>query len=78
MVINGDVEGLGARARITMRTVAGGADAGLEKAAKLFNIKMKQLAWRGAFVTQDWRLGRIEGSQAMEAVAIENAGKGSF
>ena len=78
MVINGDVEGLGARARITMRTVAGGADAGLEKAAKLFNIKMKQLAWNGTFVTEDRRLGRIEGSQTIEAMTTEDAGKGSF
>ena len=78
MVIDGDVEGLGAGARITMRTVAGGADAGLEKAAKLFNIKMKQFAGSGAFVTEDRRLGRIQGGQAIEAMTSEDAGKGSF
>ena len=61
-----------------MGTVAGGADAGVKKAAKLFNIKMKQLAWGGAFVTDDRRLGRIEGRQAVEALTLENAGKGSF
>jgi len=40
MVINGDVKGLDARTRIAVGTVAGGADAGLGEAAKLFNIKM--------------------------------------
>ena len=78
MVINGDVERLGAGAGIAMGTVAGGADAGLEKTAKLFNIKMKQLPWGGAFVTEDRRLGRIEGRQAVEAMTLEDAGKGSF
>src|SRR5215831_9305478 len=57
---------------------AGGADAGLVKAAKLFNIKMKELTRSGAFVTDDWGLGRVEGSQAVEAMTLENAGKGSF
>ena len=78
MIIDGDVEGLGAGAWIAMGTVAGGADAGLEKAAKLFNIKMKQLAGSGALVTKDGRLGRIESRQAIEAMALEDAGKGSF
>jgi hypothetical protein len=78
MVIDGDVKGLEAGAWIAVGTVAGGADAGLEKAAKLFNIKMKQLAGSGAFVTKDRRLGRIECRQAVEAMAFEDAGKGSF
>ena len=64
--------------RIAVRAVAGGADAGLEKAAQLFNIKMKEFAGGGAFVAHHRRLGRIEGRQAIEAVASEDAGKGSF
>jgi len=40
MIIDGDVKRLNACAWITVGTVAGGADAGLGKAAKLFNIKM--------------------------------------
>ena len=40
MIINGDVERLNAGAGIAVRAIAGGADAGLGKAAKLFNIKM--------------------------------------
>jgi hypothetical protein len=78
VVINGDVEGLDAGAGIAMGAIAGGADAGLVKAAQLFNIQMKQLAGRGAFVTHDRRLGRIEGRQAVETMALEDAGKGSF
>ena len=78
MVINGDVEGLGAGAWIALGTLAGGAHAGLMKAAQLFNIQMKQLAGSGAFVTQDRRLGRVEGSQAVEAMTLEDTGKGSF
>ena len=61
-----------------MGTIASGADAGLKKTAKLFNIKMKQLAGRGAFVTDDRRFGRVEGGQAVETMPLEDAGKGSF
>jgi hypothetical protein len=75
---DGDVEGLNARATVAERAVPGGADAGLEKAAQLFNIKMKEFAGRGAFVADHRRLGRIEGHQAIEAVTSEDAGKGSF
>ena len=78
MVINGDMEGLDARAWIAVGTVAGGANARLEKAAKLFNIKMKQLAGSGALITHDRRLGRIEGAEAVKAVPAEDPGKGSF
>lgn len=78
MIINGDVERLDAGTRIAMRTIAGGADAGLKEAAQLFNIKMKQFARSGPFVAESGRPGRVEGSQAVETVAAEDAGKGSF
>jgi len=78
MIIDGDVEGLDTGAWIALGTVAGGTDAGLVKAAKLFNIKMKELAGGIAFVTPDRRLRRIEGGQAIEAMTSEDAGKGSF
>ena len=78
MIVDGDMEGLDAGARIAMRAVAGSADAGLMKTAKLFNIKMKELSGSGAFVTNDGRLGRIESGEAVEAMALEDAGKGSF
>jgi len=50
MIIDGDVERLDPGARVAMGTVAGGADARLVKTAKLFNIKMKEFPWSGAFV----------------------------
>jgi hypothetical protein len=78
VIVDGDVEGLDTGAGIAMGTIAGGADAGLVETAKLFNIKVKEFAWSGAFVAQDRRLGRIEGSQAMETVALEDAGKSGF
>jgi hypothetical protein len=40
MVIDGDVKGFNTGTWVAVRTVAGGADAGLGEAAKLFNIKM--------------------------------------
>jgi len=78
MVIDCDVEGLSAGARIAVGAIACSANAWLEKAAKLFNIKMKELAWRGAFVAHNWRLRRIESSQAIEAMALEDAREGGF
>ncbi len=78
VVVDGDVKGLDTGSRIAMGTVAGGADAGLVKTAKLFNIKMKELAWSGAFVALNRRLRRIQRSEAIEAMTLEDAGKGSF
>ena len=78
MIIDGDVEGLDAGAGITVGAIAGGADAGLVEAAKLFNIKMKELAWGSAFVTDDRRLRRVERGEAVEAVPLEDPGQGSF
>jgi len=78
MIINGDVEGLDAGAGITVGAIAGGADAGLVEAAKLFNIKMKELAWGSAFVADDRRLRRVERGEAVEAVPLEDPGQGSF
>jgi hypothetical protein len=78
MIIDGDVKGLDACAWVAVGAVTGGANAGMEKAAKLFNIKMKELPWGSAFVTEDRRLGRIECRQAVEAVTLEDTGKGSF
>jgi len=78
MIIDGDVQAFHSGAGITMGTVAGGADTGLMKTAKLFNIKVKEFARGSAFVTDDGRLGRIEGGEAVEAMALEDAGEGSF
>ena len=78
MIIDGDVQAFHPGAGIAVGAIAGGADAGLEKAAKLFNIKMKEFAWSRAFVAQDRRSGRIEGTESVEAVALKDPGKGSF
>jgi hypothetical protein len=78
MIVDGDMETLDAGAWVAVGTIAGGADAGLMKAAKLFNIKMKELARSGAFVTDDGGLGRVERGEAMEAVALKDAGEGGF
>jgi len=78
VVVDGDVEGLGAGAGIAVGAIAGGANAGLMKPAKLFNIKMKEFAGGGAFVADHGWLGRVEGSQAIEAVAAQDAGKGGL
>lgn len=78
MIINGDVERFDPGAGIAMRAIAGGADAGLRKAAQLLNIQMKELARRGTFVAEGWRPGRVERSQTVKAVATEDAGEGGF
>jgi len=78
VVVDGDVEGLGAGAGIAVGAIAGGANAGLMKPAKLFNIKMKEFAGGGAFVADHGRPGRVEGSQAIETVALEDTGKGGL
>jgi hypothetical protein len=78
MVIDGDVKGFSACARVALGTVAGGAHAGLMKAAQLLDIEVKKLPWSGAFVAHDRRPGRFEGAEAVEAVTLEDAGKGSF
>ena len=78
MIINGDVKGLDAGAWVAVGALTGGANARVEKAAQLFNIQMKELAWVSAFVADHRRLGRIECRQAVEAMALEDTGKGSF
>lgn len=78
MVIDGDVQTFDTGARVAMGTIAGGADAGLMKAAKLLDIKMKQLAGSGAFVAHDRRLWGIESGEAVEAMALEDAGERGF
>ena len=78
MVIDGDMERLDPGALIAVGTIAGGANAGVMKTAKLFNIKMKELAWSSAFVTDERRLRRIESGEAVKALTLEDPGKGSF
>lgn len=73
MVINGDVQTFDSRARIAVGAVAGGTDARLMKPAKLFNIKVKEFAGGGAFITDGWWFGWFQGAEAVEAMALEDA-----
>jgi hypothetical protein len=78
MIIDGDVEGLDAGARITVGAIAGGADAGLVKTAQFLDIQMKELARSGPLVANRRRPGRVEGGQAVETMAAQDAGKGGL
>ena len=78
MVIDGDVQAFDPGAGIAVGAIAGGADAGLMKAAQLFNIKVQEFAGGGAFITEDGRFGWFEGAEAVEAMALENAGQSGF
>ena len=75
IVIDGDVEGFGAGAGITVRAIPGGTDTELVKTAQFFNIQMKEFAGGGAFVAPDRRLWRFKGTEAVKAVAAQDAGE---
>jgi hypothetical protein len=78
VIINGDVEGLGAGAGVALGAVAGGTDPGLVKTAQFLDIQMEEITWGGVFVADDRWLGRFEGAEAVEAVTTEDAGEGGF
>lgn len=68
MVIDGDMEALDAGAWIALGTVTGGADAGLVKWPSFLMSR-----WRSS-----GRFWRFEGSQAVKAVAAQDAGEGGL
>ena len=78
MVVDGDVETLDAGAWIALGAVAGGADAGLGEAAQLLDVEVEEFAGEVAFVAEDGSFWRLEGSQAVEAVAAQDAGEGGL
>lgn len=73
VIIDGDVEGFGASAGVAVVAVAGGADARAGEAAELFDVEMEEVAWMRMFVALRGRLGRLEGGEAVKAVAEEDA-----
>ena len=73
VIVDGDVQGLGAGA-----WVAVGADAGACEAAQLLDVEVEEIARRRAFVADDRRFWRIEGGEAVEAMAAQDAGEGSL
>ena len=78
VVVDGDVEALDAGAWVAVGAVAGGADAGLGEAAQLLDVEVEEFAWAVAFVADDRRLGRLQRSEAVEAVAAQDAGEGGL
>jgi len=78
VVVDGDVEGLGACAWVALGAVAGGADAWFGEASELFDVEVKEVARGVAFVADDRRFRRLQRSEAMEAVAAQDAGEGGL
>src|SRR5204863_5885393 len=78
VIVDGDVEALGAGAGVAVGAVAGGADAGACEAAQLLDVEVEEFARRGAFVTEDRRFWRLQRSEAVEAVTTQDAGKGGL
>jgi hypothetical protein len=78
MIIDGDMEAFDASAGVTDGAIAGGTDAGACEAAQFLDVEVKELAGMSALVAQRGRLWRLESSEAMEAVAAENAGESGF
>ena len=78
VVVDGDVEAFDAGARIAEGAIAGGADAGPREAAQFLDVEMKEFARVSTLVTLWRRFGRLEGGEAMEAVAAQDPGDGSL
>jgi hypothetical protein len=77
VVVDGDVEGFDAGARVASGAVAGGADARTREAAELLDVEVKEFAGNSALVALDGRLGRIESRETMEPVAAQDARESS-
>ena len=74
VIVDGDMEGFDAGAWVAMGLVARGAHAWALEAAQLLDVEVEEVAWVGVFAADDRRRRRIEGGQAVEAVALEDAG----
>ena len=78
VIVDGDVEALDAGTWVAVGAIAGGADAGACEAAQLLDVEVEEIARRRAFVADDRRFWRIEGGEAVEAMAAQDAGEGSL
>jgi len=78
VVVDGDVQGLDAGARIALGAIAGGTDAWACEAAQFLDVEMEEVAGSVAFVANDGRFGRLQSREAMEAVAAEHPGEGGL
>src|SRR5438132_12913827 len=73
MIVNGDVQGLDAGARVAMGAIAGGPHAGAGETAQFLNVEVKELAGMVVFVAHDRRFGRFQGRKAVEVMTAQDA-----
>jgi hypothetical protein len=78
MIVDGDVEAFDAGTRITLGAITRGPDAGAGEAAQLLDVEVEEVAGSVAFIAEDRRFGRLQGGEAVEMMAAQNAGEGGF
>ena len=78
VVIDGDVQGLHARAGIAHGAVAGGADAWAGEAAQLLDVQVEEVAGVLVLVALGRGFWWFERSETVEAVAAQDAGEGGL
>jgi hypothetical protein len=78
VVIDRHVKGFYAGADAAVLAVARSADSWLEEAAQLLDVEVDELAGRLPFISDDWRRGRIERFQEVDAVASEDSPDGGL
>src|ERR1700741_277434 len=78
VIVDGDVEAFDAGAWIAKGAIAGGADARAGEAAQLLDVEVEELARLGVFIAEGRRFGRIEGREAVEMMAAQDARKGGL
>jgi hypothetical protein len=78
VIVDGDVETLDSGTRIAKGAITRGPDARTCETAQFLDVEVEEFAGRGAFVAHDRRLGRIEGSEAIEPVTAQDPGEGGL
>jgi hypothetical protein len=78
VIVDGDVEGLDARAWRTVSAVAGSPHTGLGEASELLDVEVEEIAWSIAFIAEDRWFRRFEGSQTVQAMTLQDSGKSGF
>ena len=78
MIVDGDMEALGAGAWVAESAIAGGADAGAAEAAQLLDVEMEEFARKGAFVALSRWFAWLESGQLVETVPPQDARECGF
>ena len=78
VIVDGNVEAFDAGAGIALGAVAGGADAWALEAAQLLDVEVEEVAGSIAFVADDRGLGRLQSSEALQAMTAQDAGEGGL